>query len=225
MSDFELHQLCEDLGEEVPKIGKLRLSGKELFDSAKMRELRSLLPKLRKEKAACSLAMRRCSTCSGDDGRRVRRARPQVRAARRPDEAGARAGLIDDFQAADNIFAFLLSTRAGGQGINLTAADTVILHDLDWNPQLDRQAEDRAHQMGQTREVRVIRMVTRGTVDENIYAIQKHEMLDEKLLKGDDKANGKAKKAAAASAAAEEEGRSSERASRAERATPSPTSR
>ena len=53
-----------------------------------------------------------------------------------------RQAMIDAFQAAGSkVFAFLLSTRAGGQGINLTAADTVIIHDLDWNPQLDRQAE------------------------------------------------------------------------------------
>ena len=47
--------------------------------------------------------------------------------------------MIDEYQRDEQVFIFLLSTRAGGQGINLTAADTVILHDLDWNPQLDRQ--------------------------------------------------------------------------------------
>ncbi|KAK4999404.1 putative ATPase [Elasticomyces elasticus] len=61
---------------------------------------------------------------------------------------------------------FLLSTRAGGQGINLAAADTVILYDSDWNPQQDLQAQDRAHRIGQTRPVIVYRLATRNTVEE-----------------------------------------------------------
>ena len=60
---------------------------------------------------------------------------------------------------------FLLSTRAGGQGINLAAADTVVLFDSDWNPQQDLQAQDRAHRIGQTRPVIVYRFATRGTVE------------------------------------------------------------
>jgi Helicase conserved C-terminal domain len=53
----------------------------------------------------------------------------------------------------NDIFVFLLSTRAGGLGINLTAADTVIFYEIDWNPTLDMQAMDRAHRLGQTKEV------------------------------------------------------------------------
>lgn len=60
---------------------------------------------------------------------------------------------------------FLLSTRAGGQGINLAAADTVLLFDSDWNPQQDLQAQDRAHRIGQTRPVLVYRFATKGTVE------------------------------------------------------------
>jgi hypothetical protein len=66
---------------------------------------------------------------------------------------------------------FLLSTRAGGLGLNLTAADTVIVYDSDLNPHVDAQAVDRAHRIGQTRPVRVFRLVTAGTVDESICAI------------------------------------------------------
>lgn len=62
-----------------------------------------------------------------------------------------RQELIDAFNADESIFAFLLSTRAGGLGINLTAADTVIIHDVDFNPYNDKQAEDRCHRVGQTR--------------------------------------------------------------------------
>lgn len=57
-------------------------------------------------------------------------------------------------------FIFLLSTRAGGLGINLTSADTVIIYDSDWNPQMDLQAMDRAHRIGQKNRVMVYRMIT-----------------------------------------------------------------
>lgn len=69
------------------------------------------------------------------------------------------------------IFVFLLSTRAGGLGINLTAADTVIFYDHDWNPSNDAQAMDRAHRLGQTRQVTVYRLVTKGTIDERIVQL------------------------------------------------------
>ncbi|CAI7911790.1 unnamed protein product, partial [Closterium sp. NIES-53] len=68
-----------------------------------------------------------------------------------------RQALVDEFNRDPSVFAMLLSTRAGGQGLNLTGADTVILHDVDFNPQMDRQAEDRCHRIGQTRPVTVVR--------------------------------------------------------------------
>ncbi|ESS65473.1 transcription activator [Trypanosoma cruzi Dm28c] len=66
-------------------------------------------------------------------------------------------------------FIFLLSTRAGGLGINLQAANHVVIYDSDWNPQMDLQAQDRAHRIGQKRVVRVYRFITEGTVEEKIY--------------------------------------------------------
>lgn len=76
---------------------------------------------------------------------------------------------IEDFQRPDSDkFIFLLTTRAGGCGINLHGANTVILYDSDWNPQVDLQAIDRAHRIGQKREVVVYRFVTEGTVEEKI---------------------------------------------------------
>ncbi|KAI0662679.1 SNF2 family N-terminal domain-containing protein [Cubamyces menziesii] len=70
-----------------------------------------------------------------------------------------------------DIFIFILSTRAGGLGINLTAADTVIFYDHDWNPSNDAQAMDRAHRLGQTRQVTVYRLITKGTIDERIVQL------------------------------------------------------
>lgn len=72
------------------------------------------------------------------------------------------------------LFAFLLSTRAGGLGINLATADTVILYDSDWNPQVDLQAQDRAHRIGQTKQVKVFRFVAEDTMEEKI--IERAEM-------------------------------------------------
>jgi len=72
------------------------------------------------------------------------------------------------FSKDPDVFLFLLSTRAGGLGINLTAADTVIIFDSDWNPQADLQAQDRCHRIGQTKPVVVYRLVTANTIDQKI---------------------------------------------------------
>ncbi|MCL6454176.1 MAG: DEAD/DEAH box helicase [Alicyclobacillus sp.] len=70
---------------------------------------------------------------------------------------------------------FLISLKAGGTGLNLTGADTVILYDLWWNPAVEQQATDRAHRLGQKQTVQVVRMVTRGTIEEKMYELQKHK--------------------------------------------------
>jgi len=75
---------------------------------------------------------------------------------------------IDKFNQDPDHMIFLLSTRAGGLGINLTAADTVIIYDSDWNPQQDLQAQDRCHRIGQTKPVMIYRLVTANTIDHKI---------------------------------------------------------
>ena len=76
---------------------------------------------------------------------------------------------VEQFNAAGSeLFIFLLSTRAGGLGINLATADVVIMYDSDWNPQMDLQAQDRAHRIGQTKPVKIFRLVTEGTIEEKI---------------------------------------------------------
>ena len=79
-----------------------------------------------------------------------------------------RRDMINEFQTNPKIFAFLLSTRAGGLGVNLTGADTVIFYDNDWNPTMDAQATDRAHRIGQTKEVSVYRLITANTIEERV---------------------------------------------------------
>ena len=89
---------------------------------------------------------------------------------------------ITSFNTDKSYNLFLLSTRAGGQGINLTAADTVILFDSDWNPQQDLQAMDRAHRIGQTKPVIVYRLATRGSVEETLLFKADNKRKLEKLV-------------------------------------------
>ncbi|KAL1495448.1 hypothetical protein AB1Y20_016816 [Prymnesium parvum] len=85
---------------------------------------------------------------------------------------GARLRLIDAFNGDDSIFVFLLTTRAGGLGINLTGANRVVLMDPDWNPANDSQARERAYRVGQKRDVTIFRFVTAGTLEEKVYQRQ-----------------------------------------------------
>merc|ERR1712079_837854 len=80
-------------------------------------------------------------------------------------------------------FIFLLSTRAGGLGLNLQTADTVVIFDSDWNPHQDLQAQDRAHRIGQKNEVRVLRLMTVNSVEERILAAARYKLnMDEKVI-------------------------------------------
>jgi SNF2 family DNA or RNA helicase len=86
---------------------------------------------------------------------------------------------MDRFNNDTKIFCFILSTRSGGMGINLTGADTVIFYDSDWNPAMDAQAQDRAHRIGQTRDVHIYRLITEHSIEENILIkAQKKKNLD-----------------------------------------------
>lgn len=88
-----------------------------------------------------------------------------------------RPEVIDKYNTDPNVFAMLLTTRTGGVGISLTAANRVILFDPDWNPMTDIQARERAWRLGQTREVVIYRLITRGTIEEKIYQRQIFKML------------------------------------------------
>ena len=76
----------------------------------------------------------------------------------------------------------LVSTRAGGLGLNLATADTIILYDPDFNPFVDQQAQARAHRMGQRREVAVYQLVTSGTVEERIVELARGKLAIERLV-------------------------------------------
>ncbi|CAJ0941547.1 unnamed protein product, partial [Mesorhabditis belari] len=89
-----------------------------------------------------------------------------------------RHAMMERFNTDERIFCFILSTRSGGVGINLTGADTVIFYDSDWNPTMDAQAQDRCHRIGQTRHVAVYRLISERTIEENILkkAMQKRRL-------------------------------------------------
>ncbi|KAI9818553.1 MAG: hypothetical protein M1827_000612 [Pycnora praestabilis] len=95
-----------------------------------------------------------------------------------------RSELLKLFNAPDSpYFCFLLSTRAGGLGLNLQTADTVIIYDSDWNPHQDLQAQDRAHRIGQKNEVRILRLITSNSVEEKILEKAQYKLdMDGKVI-------------------------------------------
>ncbi|KAF5355172.1 hypothetical protein D9756_005695 [Leucocoprinus leucothites] len=95
--------------------------------------------------------------------------------------------ITERFNADPRIFCFIASSRSGGVGINLTGADTVVFYDSDFNPQMDKQCEDRAHRIGQIRDVHIYRFVSQHTVEESMLrkANQKRSLDDLVIQKGE----------------------------------------
>ncbi|KAJ1272313.1 hypothetical protein BS78_06G192700 [Paspalum vaginatum] len=178
-NDFAIHQLLISYGDAGTNSA---LTDEHVFASAKCQALAELLPSL------------------ANDGHRVlifsqwttmldilEWALEVIGVAYRRLDGGTpvteRQTIVDTFNNDRSIFACLLSTRAGGQGLNLIGADTVIIHDMDFNPQMDRQAEDRCHRIGQQKPVTIYRLVTKDSVDENIYEIARRKLvLDAAIL-------------------------------------------
>merc|ERR1719414_2080007 len=91
---------------------------------------------------------------------------------------GSRQNLIKKFNENPDIFVFLLTTKVGGLGVNLTGADRVVIFDPDWNPSTDTQARERAWRIGQSKEVTIYRLLLSGTIEEKIY----HRQIFKQLL-------------------------------------------
>ena len=102
------------------------------------------------------------------------------------DDTEDRQSLIDIFHHDESIDVMLLTTKAGGTGINLPCANKVILFDMSFNPQDDVQAGNRAHRIGQTKPVEVITLVTKGTIEEQIFALRKSKLALEERVTGDE---------------------------------------
>uniref|UniRef100_K3WMP5 ATP-dependent helicase n=1 Tax=Globisporangium ultimum (strain ATCC 200006 / CBS 805.95 / DAOM BR144) TaxID=431595 RepID=K3WMP5_GLOUD len=168
-SDFELHDLCvQYAGNE--ELRKLQLPMETLLASAKFDYLRGLLPKLKAEGHRVLIFSQWTKLL---DLLEVLMSHMEYRYMRLDGSTDVqeRQGMIDTYNDDKGIFVFLLSTRAGGLGINLTAADTVILHDLDFNPTNDEQACDRCHRIGQTKPVSIYKLVSENTVDHDIFKL------------------------------------------------------
>uniref|UniRef100_A0A4W5LIT3 DNA helicase n=1 Tax=Hucho hucho TaxID=62062 RepID=A0A4W5LIT3_9TELE len=160
MSDFELHRLCQ----QYSSLDKYQLDKDLLLDSGKFHLLQTLLATLKTKGdrvvlfSQFTMMLDIVEILLKHLGHRYVRLDGSTPIA-------DRIVLIDDYNTDPEIFVFLLSTRAGGLGINLTSANVVIMHDIDCNPYNDKQAEDRCHRLGQTRTVQVIKLIQKDTIE------------------------------------------------------------
>ncbi|RPA96205.1 hypothetical protein L873DRAFT_1257244 [Choiromyces venosus 120613-1] len=189
MNDLELNKLCV----MNPKtLGKHALKRKEWMGSGKVEAMIKLLMEMR-EKGDRVLIFSQFTqvldllelvmTTLGLGFLRIDGSTP----------VDMRQDMIDQYHEEEDIMTFLLSTKAGGFGINLACANRVVIFDSSFNPHDDAQASDRAHRVGQTREVEVIRLVTKGTIEEQILALANTKLaLDQSISEDDNAVEGKA---------------------------------
>ncbi|OZC07880.1 hypothetical protein X798_05092 [Onchocerca flexuosa] len=179
LSDFAISQLCS----KFTSTQKFILSEEMALESGKFKELDKLLPSI-KEKGdkvlifsqftsimdilEVYLKLRNYQYCRLDGSTPVME----------------RQEMINEYNSSPDLLVFLLSTKAGGLGINLTAANHIILHDIDFNPYNDKQAEGRCHRMGQTKEVFVVRLISADTVEEEMLALAQKKLELEKEVTG-----------------------------------------
>ncbi|KAJ2158613.1 DNA-dependent ATPase fun30 [Coemansia sp. RSA 552] len=177
-SDFELHELCAT----YPKLHRFKLADEAILDSGKVQQLRGIVDACVERGEKLLLFSQFTSMLTVLEavfaiwGVGYFRLDGQTKV----DE---RQGMIDRFNSDDSkVPVFLLSTKAGGFGINLTSANVVVIYDAGNNPSEERQAEDRAHRVGQTKDVRVYRLVGSGTIDEDILESSRSKQLVEQMF-------------------------------------------
>ncbi|XP_028409911.1 SWI/SNF-related matrix-associated actin-dependent regulator of chromatin subfamily A containing DEAD/H box 1-like [Dendronephthya gigantea] len=163
MSDFELSRLC--LNERC--LRDFHLPDELIMDSGKFIYLDSILPKMKENGDRVLLFNQFVMMMDIVEVYLKKRGYKYLRFDGST-SVNERQGLIDRFNNEPDIFIFLLSTKAGGLGINLTSANVVILYDSDYNPHNDKQAEDRCHRLGQTRDVNIYRLVCKDTIEKTI---------------------------------------------------------
>ncbi|XP_048877210.1 SWI/SNF-related matrix-associated actin-dependent regulator of chromatin subfamily A containing DEAD/H box 1b [Brienomyrus brachyistius] len=161
MSDFELHCLCS----QYSTLHGFQLQSNQLLDSGKFAVLTELLVTL-KDKGDRVVLFSQFTMMLDIVEVLLKHLNHRYLRLDGSTPMADRIGLIDEFNTDPDIFVFLLSTRAGGLGINLTSANVVILHDIDCNPYNDKQAEDRCHRVGQTRTVKVIKLVSKDSIED-----------------------------------------------------------
>uniref|UniRef100_A0A3Q4HHL3 DNA helicase n=1 Tax=Neolamprologus brichardi TaxID=32507 RepID=A0A3Q4HHL3_NEOBR len=166
MSDFELNRLCQ----QYSTISSYQLENDLLLDSGKFHHLTKLLASL-KEKGDRVVLFSQFTMMLDIVEVLLKHLMHRYIRLDGSTPIADRIVLIDEFNTDPDIFVFLLSTRAGGLGINLTSANVVILHDIDCNPYNDKQAEDRCHRVGQTRTVQVIKLISKDTIEDCILQL------------------------------------------------------
>ncbi|KAF4082625.1 hypothetical protein AMELA_G00153840 [Ameiurus melas] len=171
MSDFELHRLCL----QYPALQEHQLTTEQLLDSGKLHLLTPLLTDLKEQGHRVALFSQFTMML---DILEVLLKHQKHRYIRMDGSTpmSDRIVLIDQFNTDLDIFVFLLSTRAGGLGINLTSANVVILHDIDCNPYNDKQAEDRCHRVGQTRNVKVMKLISKDSIEDAMLRIGQRKL-------------------------------------------------
>ncbi|KAG7193679.1 uncharacterized protein KQ657_000366 [Scheffersomyces spartinae] len=181
MSDYELASLC---GKFPKTLGKFMISDSKYMNSGKVKHLTKLLHEItrRKEKVLVfSLFTQMLDVLEkvlSILGYKFLRLDGQTSVETRQD-------LIDKFYDDETIPIFLLSTKAGGFGINLVAANNVIIYDQSFNPHDDKQAEDRAHRVGQNNEVIVYKLISKNTIEENILQLAENKLQLDQSLQSD----------------------------------------
>ena len=193
MTDMELHQFCV----RYPKtVGRFRLTDDEWMDSGKVQAMTQLLHKYKANGdrvlifSQFVMVLNILESVMETLDMQFFRLDGATKIEERQD-------MIDQFYKEPEITVFLLSTGAGGAGINLACANKVIIFDSSFNPQTDIQAENRAHRVGQTREVEVVRLVTRDSIEEQILALGETKLaLDDRVAGVSELEDGKAEKEA-----------------------------
>ncbi|KAI9927757.1 hypothetical protein ASPWEDRAFT_41862 [Aspergillus wentii DTO 134E9] len=186
-NDFECHTMCTT---HPNSLGKFALKKAEWMDSGKVDKLCELLKRF-KENGDRALVFSQFTMVMDIlehvlENQHVGFVRLDGRT-----NVEDRQSILDAFHERTDIPVFLLSTKAGGAGINLACANKVIIFDSSFNPQEDVQAENRAHRVGQTREVEVVRLVTKDTIEEQIYALGQTKLALDQAVVGEDAAESK----------------------------------
>ena len=178
LSDFELHLWCRD----YKCIRQFDLPDGSWMESAKVQALLKLIKQYQKN-GDRALVFTRFAKVIEILGECLASEKIEYLSLQGNTDVSDRQELINEFNADPTIPVFLLTTGSGGTGINLTAANKVIIFDQSDNPQDDIQAENRAHRLGQTRPVEIIRLISKDTVEELVYkACQKKLELANKVV-------------------------------------------
>lgn len=184
MTDFELHKLCRNF----PKsLSKYMLNNDEWMQSGKIGKLVPILKDIitvKKEKVLIfslfTQVLDILELVLSTLGFKFLRLDGST-------QVNERQSLIDKFYEDKTIPIFILSTKAGGFGINLVCANNVIIFDQSFNPHDDRQAADRSHRVGQTKEVQVSTLITRDSIEEKIHQLAKNKLALDMHVSEDDK--------------------------------------